>query len=264
MGLRELKPENWIESGNDLEAQLLERREIIRNNRDQVVQVVDAHSQALEYFSQKILKNVATYHPDYVIHGLRVTHVPSNFSIDLADDNPFVQLAQVIAEDLCLLHYDNEVWKLVAGVVIYPSRWNLREKIGQTLDGIHTPVPGYSTELQPYMTQTFNKIHPNRPVWRKNWSLHASSLLHEPFIHHIDEIAENYWWRTERQTLTRSETSDYMLFTIRNRSEPLKWIKNDPDAALQFAHTLSTVPPAMLEYKNLVERRDELIAFLQN
>ncbi|NBO51551.1 MAG: hypothetical protein EBU86_03780, partial [Actinobacteria bacterium] len=64
------------------------------------------------------------------------------------------------------------------------------------------------------------------------------------------------------QTLTASNDKEYLLFTIRNRSEPLDWIKSDPESAKQFATTLATLTPEMLEYKHLVEKRDELIKYL--
>ena len=53
---------------------------------------------------------------------------PTGITVNLLEDHPFVQLAQVIAEDLCLLSYENSTWNLVAGVVIFPSRWKLLEK----------------------------------------------------------------------------------------------------------------------------------------
>jgi hypothetical protein len=93
------------------------------------------------------------------------------------------------------------------------------------------------------MGDTFNKDKVDRPVWRKNWSLHETSILHEPFYLGKSAQVEEYWWRTERQTLTASADQRYLLFTIRNRSEPFSWIKSDPQTAQQFAKTLATLPP---------------------
>jgi hypothetical protein len=175
-----------------------------------------------------------------------------------------VQLARVIAEDLCLLSYENSTWTLVAAVVIFPSRWKLLEKIGKNIDAIHGPVPGYQGALQPLMVDTFNKIKPERPVWRRNWSLHETEELHEPtYTPHQVEISD-YWWRTERQTLTKSESNQFLLFTIRNRSEPFKWIKEDPGATSEFVKTLESLDPQMLDYKRLAQASKGLIEFLKN
>jgi len=262
MGLRELDPANWIEGGSDLVDQLTDRSKILIENRNQVVQIQPGHNVAIDYFVSKIVENLAKFHPQYEVSDSKITHLESKITVDLAEDNPLVQLSRVIAEDLCLLQFKNDAWQLVAAVVIFPSRWNLLEKIGKNLDQIHTPVPGYNQALQPFMTDTFNKIKPDRPVWRKNWSLHETSLLHEPVYKSSPASVENYWWRTERQTLTASEDGKYILFTIRNRSEPFKWIKSDPVAAEQFAKTLATLSPEMLQYKHLVEKREEFISYL--
>jgi hypothetical protein len=264
MGLRELAIINWIEGGPDLVVQLADRNKLLNQNRNQVVQILPDHQLAIQYFTLKILDNLRNFHPNYQIDESNVTHRESNITVDIKADIEFVQLAKVIAEDLCLLEYKNGIWQLVAAVVLFPSRWNLLEKIGKNLDQIHAPVPGYDQALQPLMTDTLNKIKPERPVWRKNWSLHETSTLHEPFYKSSQANVDNYWWRTERQTLTKSEDGKYILFTIRNRSEPFSWIKSDSYSAGQFAKTLATLSPEMLRYKHLVEKRDQFIAYLNS
>lgn len=262
MGLRELDAKNWIEGGSDLVSQLADRNNLLNESYDQVVQIQPGHDLAIKSFALKILENLKAFHPRYEINNTNITQIDGGISVELNSKTPLVQLARVIAEDLCLLEFKNGAWQLVAAVVIFPSRWNLLEKIGKNLDQIHSPVPGYDQALQPFMTDTFNKIKPDRPVWRKNWSLHETSLLHEPVYKSSPATVENYWWRTERQTLTALEGGKYILFTIRNRSEPFKWIKSDPFAAEQFAKTLATLSPEMLQYKHLVEKREELISYL--
>ena len=262
MGLRELDTTYWLEGGPDLNDQLKERVRILADNRDQVFQDELGHEGAVKYFTEQLVENLKKHHNDYQISGTTIKHSPTGIEVDIEKDHPFVQLAKVIAEDLCLLYSDNGKWRLVTAVVIFPSRWNLLEKIGKSIDDIHIPVPGYDQALKPFMGDTFNKVRADRPVWRKNWSLHATSILHEPFYLEKSAQVEEYWWRTERQTLTASADQKYLLFTIRNRSEPFNWIKSDPQTAQQFAKTLATLPPEMLAYKHLVEKRDALINYL--
>ena len=262
MGLRELDTKNWLEGGADLNNQLIDRSKILQEKRKQVFQVEHGHEKAALDFAKRIIENLSQNNPDYQVNGEKIKHIPTGVEVDLGDDHPFIQLAKVIAEDLCLLYSDQGKWRLVAAVVIFPSRWNLLDKIGKNIDDIHIPVPGYDQALKPFMSETFNKVRVDRPVWRKNWSLHESSLLHEPFYVEKSAPVEEYWWRTERQTLTASNDKEYLLFTIRNRSEPLNWIKSDPESAKQFAITLATLTPEMLEYKDLIEKRDELIKYL--
>lgn len=132
------------------------------------------------------------------------------------------------------------------------------------MDAVHQPVPGYESALAPYMTATFDKISAERPVWRKNWSLHSTEDLHQPTSIHAQVAPENYWWRTERQTLTRAHQGDFLFFTIRNRAEPLKWIKEDPISAEAFAQTLESYSPETTEYKGLVADHQSIVDYLRN
>lgn len=167
MGLRELDTKNWLEGGPDLNNQLLERNKILQENREQVFQIEDGHEKAALDFAKKIVENLSQHNSDYQVNGEKVQHIPSGIEVDITQDHPFIQLAKVIAEDLCLLHLVDGQWRLVAAVVIFPSRWNLIEKIGKSIDDIHIPVPGYDQALKPFMSETFNKVRVDRPVWRK-------------------------------------------------------------------------------------------------
>ncbi len=264
LGLRELDTTNWVELGSDLIEQLKQRNELLDTKRSIVFQEITGYEEAALTFARAIKENLRKFHPDYLIDGDQISHQPTGISVNLLKDHPFVQLARVIAEDLCLMSYENLTWRLVAGVVIFPSRWKLLEKIGKNIDAIHEPVPGYTGSLQPLMVDTFNKIRAERPVWRRNWSLHETEELHEPSYTQHDVAISDYWWRTERQTLTKSESSQFLLFTIRNRSEPFKWIKEDPEATLEFIKTLQSLDPQMLEYKRLAQASAGLIEFLKN
>ena len=264
LGLRELDPANWIEIGSDLVEQLKQRNELLDTKRSVVFQEVAGYEDAALTYARALKENLSKFHSDYLVNGDQITHKPTGISVNLLDDHPFVQLARVITEDLCLLSHEDSTWKLVAGVVIFPSRRKHREKNGKNIDAIHEPVPGYAGALQPLMVDTFNKIKPERPVWRRNWSLHETEELHEPSYTPHNVGISDYWWRTERQTLTKSESNQFLLFTIRNRSEPFKWIKEDPEATAEFIKTLQSLDPQMLEYKRLAQANAGLIEFLKN
>lgn len=264
LGLRELHAKDWFEAGSDVEGQLRQRRELIDSSREIVYQQLPGHHDALSFFINQISDNLTTHHGEYRSTGLALTHTPTNVTVDLSGENALIELAKVLVEDICLLHNDNHQWRLVAGVVIFPSRWDLREKIGKTIDEIHRPVPSYGEQLEPLLSDSFDRLASDRPVWRRNWSLHTTSQLHEPRFTGERAIPENYWWRTERQTLTKSPDGKYLLFTIRNRAEPLEWIKNDAVAAQAFAKTLTSLSESMLDYKRIREDKEALINYLNN
>jgi hypothetical protein len=264
MGLRSMEPAGWLEDGADLAPQIIERQELIISSRDVVYQELPGHKEAIAELVERIIENLKEFHDrDYTFTSNTVTYLPTDTTISLNSDDVLLQLASVIAEDLVVLARQDGEWKIVAGAVIFPSRWKLSEKIGKGMDAVHTPVPGYATALAPYMTATFDKITADRPVWRKNWSLHSTEDLHQPTSIHSPADPKNYWWRTERQTLTRAHAGEYIYFTIRNRAEPLAWIKNNSENASLFAETLASYSPETIEYKGLQKDHQLIVDYLR-
>jgi len=265
MGLRSLEDALWIEGGDDLHQQILEREELAENARDVVYQELPGYRPAVEELVSRIAKNLSGFHHEtYAVNQDSVTYLPGNVKVELSSSDILLKLAAIIGEDLVVLSREDNEWKIVAGAVLFPSRWKLSEKIGKGMDAVHTPVPGFAEALAPYMTATFDKITADRPVWRKNWSLHSTADLHQPTSIHAAATPENYWWRTERQTLTRAACGEFLYFTIRNRAEPLKWIMEDPQSATFFAETLESLRPETIEYKGLVNDHQKIIDYLRS
>jgi hypothetical protein len=265
MGLRSLEPALWLEGGEDLELQIPERLALKTDAREVVYQELPGYRNAIEDLVALIADNLATFHSDrYEVSAQSVKHLPTGTSVDVASSDVLLQIASIIGEDLVVLSRENDEWKIVAGAVLFPSRWKLSEKIGKGMDVVHTPVPGFATALAPFMTATFDKISADRAVWRKNWSLHSTSDLHQPTSIHAPANPDDYWWRTERQTLTRSRTGDFLYFTIRNRAEPLSWIKADQESASLFAETLASFTAETIEYKGLQKDHQAIIDYLRN
>jgi hypothetical protein len=265
MGLRSLEDALWLEGGSDIEEQIIERCELAERAREVVYQELPGYQPAIKELIAKICTNLAQFHSEkYLVEADSVTHLPSQIRIELADSDVLLQMAKIIGEDLVVLAREDNEWKIVAGAVLFPSRWKLSEKIGKGMDAVHTPVPGFAESLAPYMTATFDKITVDRPVWRKNWSLHSTADLHQPTSIHTAASPEDYWWRTERQTLTRAASGDFLYFTIRNRAEPLSWIKQSPDSAEEFAKTLASFTQETIEYKGLTKDHQLIIDYLRN
>jgi hypothetical protein len=265
MGLRSLEDALWIEGGDDLHQQVVERVELAENSREVVYQELPGYRPAIAELISRIAKNLSEFHHErYLVTSKSVTYLPSNITVELSAPDILLKLAAIIGEDLVVLAREDSEWKIVAGAVLFPSRWKLSGKIGKGMDAVHSPVPGFAESLAPYMTATFDKITAYRPVWRKNWSLHSTEDLHQPTSIHAPATPENYWWRTERQTLTRATCGEFLYFTIRNRAEPLKWIKEDPQSASFFAETLESLRPETIEYKGLVNDHQKIIDYLRS
>ena len=265
MGLRSLEAGEWLEAGDDLTTQIPERISLAKSAREVVYQSIPGYESAVVELAIRISENLKTFHRDqYEISNGKVTHLPTGAIAHLDSQDALLEIATIIGEDLVVLSREDNEWKIIAGAVLFPSRWKLSEKLGKGMDAVHTPVPGYASALAPYMTATFDKITVDRPVWRKNWSLHSTEDLHQPTSIHAPADPKDYWWRTERQTLTRAQSGDFLFFTIRNRAEPLAWIKNDNESAALFAETLASFSPETIEYKGLQRDHQGIIDYLRN
>lgn len=265
MGLRSLEDALWIEGGSDLHQQILERVVLAEKSREIVYQELPGYRPAIDELTSRIAENLSEFHKDrYAVTKGALTYLPENLTVNLSASDVLLKLASIIGEDLVVLSREENEWKIVAGAVLFPSRWKLSEKIGKGMDAVHAPVPGFTEALAPYMTATFDKITADRPVWRKNWSLHSTADLHQPTSIHATAAPENYWWRTERQTLTRAACGEFLYFTIRNRAEPLCWISESPESAELFAQTLESLLPETIEYKGLVSDHQKIIDYLRS
>jgi len=265
MGLRSLEPQFWLEAGNDLAAQIPERIELASSVPDVVYQELPGYEGAVQELVVRIIENLKEFHDrDYSFTSNTVRHIPTDTLVSLTCEDVLLQISTIIGEDLVVLSREDKEWKIVAGAVLFPSRWKLSEKIGKGMDAVHAPVPGYESALAPYMTATFDKVGVDRPVWRKNWSLHSTEDLHQPTSIHEQVRPEDYWWRTERQTLTRSQEGEFLYFTIRNRAEPLVWIKENAHSALEFSKTLESFSPETIEYKGLQRDHQVIIDYLRS
>lgn len=265
MGLRSLEDALWIEGGSDLHQQILERVVLAEKSREIVYQELPGYRPAIDELTSRIAENLSEFHKDrYAVTKGALTYLPENLTVNLSASDVLLKLASIIGEDLVVLSREENEWKIVAGAVLFPSRWKLSEKIGKGMDAVHAPVPGFTEALAPYMTATFDKITADRPVWRKNWSLHSTADLHQPTSIHATAAPENYWWRTERQTLTRAACGEFLYFTIRNRAEPLWWISESPESAELFAQTLESLLPETIEYKGLVSDHQKIIDYLRS
>jgi hypothetical protein len=265
MGLRSLEASDWLEGGDDLSAQIPERIELSKSALDVVYQVLPGYETTTSELVERISDNLKQFHSqEYLVAATTVTHLATSRTVNLDKSDSLLHLASIIGEDLVVLARENNEWRIVAGAVLFPSRWKLSEKLGKGMDAVHSPVPGYATALAPYMTATFDKVGVDRPVWRKNWSLHSTADLHQPTSIHAPAKPADYWWRTERQTLTRSRSGDFLYFTIRNRAEPLAWIKSDPHSSTLFAETLASFSPETIEYKGLMKDHQAIIDYLRS
>jgi hypothetical protein len=183
-------------------------------------------------------------------------------------DRPALEAAALlVAEDLVVLTRPDGAWIMAAGVVCFPSHWVPTSKLGQPVASIHGPVPRYAEELSDRVDRFLDRLTVERPAWRRNWALHATSELYAPRpVPVAAPVApEDHWLRSERQTLTVLPATGAILFAIRTEQVPLAALRGQPRKAGQLAATIRATPADLADYRfgtvdiNAVSRWLELI-----
>ena len=201
----------WIVVDDAYAAQMAERARLWRERRAAVVAILPGAGAAVEEVRDAVL---ASLPPCFARDGDRVT-CPDGRVVDAAGE-PFAVLAALVQEDLLLLERRGAEHVLVAGLLCFPSRWTLAEKIGRPLTRIHRPVPEYDADLAMRVERLFERARPGRPIWRANVLASPDAVLHrpEPEAAPRATVAPATHVRSERQTVLRLPRTGAVLFAI--------------------------------------------------
>lgn len=277
MGLTRLRPEElWLDVDDALLDELGEKERLLAERHDEVFVELAESRPAQREIANTLLETLLRDYPDRYRRDadtLLIDGKAHAFSVaDLVDDAraPLEVISRFAQEDLCVMERRGGRWCLSAGSVCFPTRWDLRSKLGLPLDAIHGPVPGYREVLAASVDRFFEGLVVGRTVWRSNWSLVDDPTLFQPRVHpanarQIDarNAGEKIWWRLERQTLHRFPGSDAVLFTIRVYQTPLRILRADKEAARALAGAIRTMPEALLRYKSIPPFRDAVVSYLE-
>ncbi len=227
MGLRPLDLDTWLDN-DPAHPQMASRHRLIHERRSEVY----ARTAGSEAHAATVAHAVA--------HAVGVPLAP--------DDNPLLQAALLVREDLCVLTHVHGSWRLVAAVVCFPSRWRLAEKMGQDVVGIHDPVPGYRRTLgQP----TERVLQTPSPRWRVNWTLLDDPALFQPTGPQRRETVDESWFlRVERQCLV--PIADPVAFTIRTDVIALRDL--DAERRQAVLRSADQMPPEIAAYRGWESR----------
>lgn len=86
-------------------------------------------------------------------------------------EDPMQICAKWVQDDLAIMMKgEGGKYYLVAGATLLPGFWRLEDKVGMSLDEIHTSgeVPGYEAKLKKGMNHFFDRVMPEGMVSRNN------------------------------------------------------------------------------------------------
>jgi hypothetical protein len=247
LGTRTLKEADWLLRDERAPAEIALRRRLLSEQRDYV-------------FACNTVAAPAAAEAAGLVEGWLGAR---GLAVWDGDPHPLAHAAMSIQEDLCLMVHHHGAWHLEGACLCFPSMWSLVEKLGLPVDAVHRPVPHYAEELAGRVDTFFDRLLPDKVVWRRNLSLWPCCLLWVPTTTIAPELWDpappdggvpRLWLRSERQTLRRLPDSGAVLFTIRVQMAPLSILSGRPDRAAGLA--------AWLRAPGGESRRDQLGALL--
>lgn len=268
LGLKVLDPADWIESDGRLAGQLALKATLLAERPDDVFQALPGSEPAQAELYDLLAAHLVAHFPDtYRRHGDGTLVVPTGVTVAPEPDAPLRATARLVQEDILLLEERDGSYHLVAGILCFPTRWRLKEKIGLPLAGIHAPVPGYAAKLERPMDRLFAGLTADRLLWRMNFSLVDDAALYQPHGHSDPKagagIAEAdlglaLHFRVERQTLRRLPQTGAVVFTVRIHQAPLGQVVTTPERARDLRAVLDSMPADMRAYKSITAFQDAL------
>lgn len=265
MGLMPLDLKDWIEPDTRCAVELKEKERLLTERHDEVFAALPEAAPGSAEALALLVEHLPIRFPElYKRSGNQLDNLATGQRWEIHDTplHPLDLAGRLVQEDLCLMQRQahTQVYHLVGASLCFPTRWRLADKIGQPLNTIHAPIPGYAEQLATTMDKFFDRLKVERPVWRLNWALMDDPTLFQPTGHgrtgtSTDITPENagdtLWLRMERQTLRRLPHTHDILFTIRVHVRPLAQLATQPDRAIQLAAALRALPPPMRRYKSL-------------
>ena len=211
MGLRPLDMATWLDA-DPADPQLAMRQELLADRRDEVFGTLPGSSGARAQVAEAVADHVGA-------------HLPGR-------DDPLVEAASLVRDDLCVLEQQDGRWLLTAGVVCFPSRWRLADKLGRDVTSIHDPVPRYRETLGAATDSAMSAIGRMRPRWRVNWTLLDDPALFQPTAPtgRTHRPGLESFLRVERQCLV--PIADVIVFSIRTSVLPVAELDESKASAL--------------------------------
>lgn len=233
MGTRSLDPTAWLLADDDRDRDLARKAALLAERHDEVFAALDLP--IVDAAATEVLRLVVA-----ATGGRAEPHV-----------HPLDAAGRLVQEDLCLLVEHDGVAHLDAASLCFPSYWRLRDKLGRPLAEVHGPVAHYAEELAARVDRFLTRLPADRPVWRRNWSIHddPAYFLPDPTPPQPVDPPEGLWLRSERQTLRRLEVPGCVLFTIRTQQVPLATLAARPDLAARMADAITAWSPELVAYK---------------
>jgi len=235
MGLEPLPLEDWLRPRAGDEALLAERARLIATYASDVMAALPEADAAVAELALLLQQR-----------GIKLAEGHSAILTLTA-------LGHALAEDLCILTPAADGgYRLTAGVLCFPNRWRLREKLGGDVLAVHGPVPDYHGELAQTVDRFLARLKPERAYLRRNWGLSSSPALFLPDpTPAVDPRQDGspIFLRREDQSFLKLPETGAVIFAIRTRVTP--WSETPADLRADILGVIGELDGPWLAYKSI-------------
>ncbi len=230
LGTRALR-QDWVTSARDAPADAAERARLLESRHAEVFAALESAAAP----SAELLALVEA----------------ATGTTGRTDLHPLDAAGRLVVDDLCVLVDRDGELRLDGASLCFPSYWRLADKLGRPITEVHGPVAHYEAELAERVDRALRSLRPERPVWRRNWSIHddPTLFLPDPTPPRSVDPPDGLWLRSERQTLRRLPRTEAIVFTIRTQQVPLASLDQRPDIARRMATAIEAWSPELASYK---------------
>ncbi|KAK1846921.1 hypothetical protein CCHR01_10436 [Colletotrichum chrysophilum] len=263
MSLTKMDTDFWIELENTYHERIAQRQELYAKHGNAVVDSLPGCELACKELMEMVLQFVCARYPNQfqVKDGVLFNRI-LNTETDLKTTEPLIVLLNNIPEDFGIMLRDHETGRyfLRGGMVCSSVGWNLKDKVGQGLPGIHKTVPDYKEKMEFSMDRFFTKMPTSKPIQRGSWGLEMGQPLYLPADHpdiahreaqNPDLKPEDVYLRVDWQTLRRLPLSGAVVFNFKALFTPLSEFKDEPYIPSIVLKVLNEGKENILKYKGV-------------
>jgi hypothetical protein len=256
LGFENCSGDDWIFSAKDLNVFQRHKRELGISRSEECFAQTQGSVAAQCEFHDFLLRHLLTKPTSgYSRKGNQLIHEQEKLTWEIEDKNLW-KASLWVPEDFCLLEKEKNGYVMTAASVCSPSNWILQEKIGQTVDFIHNPVPGYNKHLSKRVNRFLEGIPRHRVLLRYNWSIQSDNELFwrddlNPNSDFVNRSNPNLYWRIERQTFVRLPTSGAIVFGIRVFLHSFDSLRNIEGFNQSIEQLFTQLPETQKRYKGL-------------
>jgi hypothetical protein len=256
LGFENCSGDDWIFSAKDLNVFQRHKTELGISRSEECFAQTQGSVAAQCEFHDFLLRHLLTKPKSgYSRKGNQLIHEQEKLTWKIEDKNLW-EASLWVPEDFCLLEKEKNGYVMTAASVCSPSNWILQEKIGQTVDFIHNPVPGYNKHLSKRVNRFLEGIPRHRVLLRYNWSIQSDNELFwrddlNPNSDFVNSSNPNLYWRIERQTFVRLPTSGAIVFGIRVFLHSFDSLRNIEGFNQSIEQLFTQLPETQKRYKGL-------------